>query len=106
MPSESPQHVELGKGGAVIVDELGAVPILTQPSNEEALLIELGGRLNKMQERRKQKYLLSPGQAAELIANIIVACGATTIGFRQELDRALTREQDRVKLIEEMQQRG
>lgn len=72
-PPAAGERVRIPAGGAILLDKLGAVAIRTEPDDEHALLIELGGRLNKSDVRRTEAYLLAPGQAAELVAAVVVA---------------------------------
>lgn len=92
--------VPIPRGGAVLIDALGAVAIEARPSGEPAVLIELGGRLNKTDERWSGQFLFSVGQAAELLANVAVAGNRAGRDFAAELDAALTREQERIGAIE------
>lgn len=77
----------------VIVDELGAVATRTQPRGEMAVYLEVGGRLNKRQERDARALLLSVGQAAELMAELVVAGHAGGPVFGRELEAAIERKQ-------------
>jgi hypothetical protein len=83
----------------VIVDSLGAVAIETasggKRTGELALYLEFGGRINKRPDQDEGAYLLSIGQAAELIASITVAAQAGGRTFAVELERAIAREQAR-----------
>lgn len=78
---EGAAEVVLLPGGAgVILDELGAKALMSRPTHggphEPAVLLELGGRINKTGKRyHPQQFLMSPGQAAELVAEI---AGAAT----------------------------
>jgi hypothetical protein len=79
----------------VITDSLGAVAMITAPRNELAIYLELGGRLNKRQERDEAGYLLAVGRAAELMASLVVAGQAGGREFSGELEAAIAREQAR-----------
>lgn len=81
---------------AVIVDSIGAVGMILAPGKQRALYLEVAGRLNKRQERDEGAMLLAPGQAAELVADVVVAVQAIgDRGFAQEFEEALAREQAR-----------
>jgi hypothetical protein len=94
------ERVDLPPGGAVLVDKLGALAIETEPAGELAILLELGGRLNKLDERSMVAYLMAAGTVAELVANVIVAVQRLGPGkgdkFRDELEEAIKAEQARV----------
>jgi hypothetical protein len=79
----------------VLLDGLGAVAMHVQPGNELAVYLELTGRLNKRRERDEAAYLMRPGQAAELIADLVVAGQAGGPVIAQELEGAIAREQAR-----------
>jgi hypothetical protein len=80
----------------VIVDSVGAVAMLLAPRQELALYLELAGRLNKRRDRDEGAYLFSIGQAAELVADVVVAAQASgDTGFARELEAAIAREQAR-----------
>jgi hypothetical protein len=70
------QTVDIGAGEAVLVDELGAVPILTSPAAQDAVLLDLGGKLNAREERWQGRFLFDPDQAAELVAELLASGGA------------------------------
>jgi len=76
VPPKAGEPVHVGEGEAVLVDELGAAPILLQMSDgsapARAVLLDLGGRLNKSAERAWGRFLFAPGQAIELVAELIV----------------------------------
>lgn len=93
--------IALGPGEAVILDMLGAEAIETQPAGETAILLELGGRLNKSADRWRGKFLMSAPQSAELIATIVVAArrGGST-EWIAEFDAALEREQQRLAAVD------
>lgn len=99
--------VPLPKGGVVLVDELGALGIRTEPGGELGVLVELGGRLNKDTGRWRGQFVMSVGQAAELVANIVVGAKRTGAEFSASLEQALAAEQDRLDAIEaEHDERG
>jgi hypothetical protein len=83
---------------AVILDELGCKAILTEPSNELAVVLDLGGRLNRTPARVEHRYIMSAGQAAELIADLTI--GARAVGgpaWLEELDRELAAAKARLE---------
>jgi hypothetical protein len=58
---------------AVLLDELGCVAILTVPAEETAVVMDLGGRLNRAHSRVVHRYAMSPAQAAELVVELLEA---------------------------------
>lgn len=70
------RRVEIGAGEAVIVDALAAHPLLTSPAAEDAVMVDLGGTLNRSDERWEGRLLLAPGQAAELVAELMASGAA------------------------------
>lgn len=60
-------------GEVVLVDELGAKALLAWPAEELAVIVEIGGRRNKLDARSLESYMLAPGQAGELVAAIVNA---------------------------------
>lgn len=83
-----------GDEDVVIVEKLGTAAIRTQPHNELAVVMDVGGRLNKQNERRERRFIMSPEIAAELVADIVVS--ATEFPeFAAELDIAIQRERER-----------
>lgn len=97
--------IPLGKDGAVLVDESGAVAIEVTPTGggdqQTAILLELGGKLNKSDDRWKGRFLLAVGQVAELMADLAVAAkNSGDQDFVRELDVALAREQARIAAID------
>lgn len=77
----------------VILDQLGGVAISTQPGADLGIYLELGGRYNKRDDRDERAYLLAVGQAAELVAELVVAGQAGGPAFSQELEKAIARKQ-------------
>lgn len=78
----------MGEGYACLVDEVGAVGFLSSPTvrqvkPETGIRLDLGGKLNKLPDRYFGRFLLSPGQAGELVAELIVA--AESLGARDVL---------------------
>lgn len=81
-------RVELmDEGEACLVDELGAVAMLTVPAHrgttpQVGVRLDLGGKLNKLPDRYHGRFLLSFGQAAELmaeLANAAISAGASDV---------------------------
>lgn len=93
--------VPLPEGGAVLIDQIGAVAIETQPAGEEAVVIDLGGTLNKTDERWKGKFLASPGQAGELVATLVYAVYNASDRAREIFGEEMTREQERLLAIQQ-----
>lgn len=93
-------HVPLDTGDAIILSGIGTMVIRTQPANEVAVVLDLEGKLNKLDIVDAHRYLMSAGQAAELVAEIIVtateaaAHGSDTGGttFLAEFDRVLAQK--------------
>jgi hypothetical protein len=70
------RQVDIGAGEAVLVDELGAHPLLTAPAAEDAVLLDLGGSLNRTDQRWEGRFLMAPGHAAELVAELMTSGAA------------------------------
>lgn len=85
----------------VILDQLGAVALRSQPAGELGIYLELAGRYNKREDRDERAYLLSVGQTAELIAELIVAGHAGGPDFSRELEAAIARKQRERGLVAE-----
>jgi hypothetical protein len=105
MPDES-NRVPMDVGDAVLCDAVGAQAVRFEAMDEVGLILDLEGRLNKLQVRVAHRYALRAGQAAELIAELVVASQvaagkgselAITGGqdFLAELDAAIANEQRR-----------
>lgn len=96
----SPERVNLGEGEAILLDALGARAIRATPTGQVGLMLDLEGRLNKRPERDVARYLLTAGQAAELVASLIAASQRAAketpagVDFTVEFERALAREQE------------
>jgi hypothetical protein len=60
-------------GSAVLVDELGSVALETLPAAERGVLLELGGRVNRSEERWSGKFLMSWQQAMELCSDVLTS---------------------------------
>lgn len=86
--------------GAVLVDELGVLAAEMHPTGELAVVLDIGGRVTNRTERERNRYLMRAGQAAELIAEIVVAAQRLEPHFRHELDRAIKREQERIAAVD------
>lgn len=83
-----------GDEEVVIVERIGTAAIRTTPHNELAVVMDIGGRLNKREETRERRFIMSPEIAAELVADIVVS--ATEFPeFAAELDIAIQRERER-----------
>ena len=92
-------------GDAVLVDSVGALVVRFDPSDEVGIVLDVEGKLNKLQVRDAHRYALSAGMAAELIAELIVAgqqaaaegsaLGITGRDFAAELEAAVANEQKR-----------
>jgi hypothetical protein len=100
------EHVRMDTGDAVLVDKLGAQVVKFAPSDEVGIVLDLEGKLNKLQIRDAHRYALTAGMAAELIAELVVAghhaaLEGSKLGitrgrrFGDELEAAITREQKR-----------
>jgi hypothetical protein len=94
----------LGVGDAVLVDGCGARVARFSPSDQVGLVLDLQGRLNGLAIRDTHRYLLTAGQAAELIAELIVAGNEAAVRgsdirlgstFADELEAAVALEQER-----------
>lgn len=72
--------VKIPEGGAVIVGQLGSKAIITSPHAQDAVVVELGGSLNKTPAREPWSgmFLFSPEQTVELVADLILTGGAFT----------------------------
>lgn len=77
----------------IILDELGAVAMRLEPGGRNAVYLELGGRFNKRTNRGQCGYVLAVGQAAELLAELVVAGQAGGADFTRELEPAIARKQ-------------
>jgi pheromone shutdown protein TraB len=104
--SVEPRREPLDTGDGVLVDAVGALVVRFDPSDQVGIVLDLEGRLNKLQIRDAHRYLLSAGMAAELIAELIVAGhqaarAGSRLGitggadFAAELEAAIANEQQR-----------
>lgn len=92
--------VPLPPGEAVLVDELGSAVIETLPAAEQAVVLELCGELVRSGgERFTGKFLMSPGQVGELIADLVASLSKSGVDVmklvKAELVEALARESNR-----------
>lgn len=103
------RRIKMDTGDAVLVDALGAKVIRTEPAGEIAVMLDLEGTLNKLDIRDAHRYLFAAGQAAELIAELVVAAqyavaAGAELGltdahdFAAELVAAISAAQDRIGL--------
>lgn len=101
-----PERERLDVGDMVLLDAVGAKVIKFEPSDEVGLILDLEGKLNKLDVRDVHRYAMPAGLAAELIAELVVAgqeagargsAMAVTGGhsFQAELDAAIAAEQRR-----------
>ncbi len=67
----TPKRMEVGD--VVLLDATGAQVVKFDPNGEAGIVLDLEGRLNKLQIRDVHRYALSAGMAAELIADLVVA---------------------------------
>lgn len=87
-------RVDLAAGEGVLLEALGALAVRTEPAGELALVVDLAGKLNKRPDRVHTRYLMAPGQAGELIAEILVAAQALgDAAFAVSMEAALARKQ-------------
>lgn len=102
----SEQPTRLDVGDVVLLDAVGAQCIRMHPSGEVGLILDLEGKLNKLNVRDVHRYVMPAGMAAELIAEIVVAAqdaaangsGLGITGgrdFAAELEAAIAFEQRR-----------
>lgn len=75
---------------AVLLDELGCIAIRTEPEGALAVILDLGGRLNKTTARVTHRYAMSVPQAAELVANLVVTARRTGADFIDSPDTVAT----------------
>lgn len=88
----------------ILVDALGAAAARMQPTDELAVILDVEGNRNRPPsagdyageaERVEERYLLAPGQAAELIVDVILAVRRGGLEAMHELDNALVAMKDR-----------
>jgi hypothetical protein len=80
--------------GAILLDKLGSELAVTAPAGELAIVLDLGGRLNKQTEEAERRFLMRPEQAAELLADLSLTLGRVP-GHRQMIEQAFEREKQR-----------
>jgi hypothetical protein len=99
-------RIRMEVGDAVLVDGIGSQVVEFEPSGEVGIVLDLEGKLNKLQIRDAHRYALSAGMAAELIADLIVSAEhavqeGSDLGitkgrsFGEELAAAIALEQQR-----------
>lgn len=101
----SGERVETGTD-VLLMDAVGAKAVRLERDGQDVgigLVLDLEGRLNKTPERAHRRAMLSAGQAAELIAALVVAAqvaqrelGDDGVLFSAELEAAVAREQARL----------
>jgi hypothetical protein len=102
----SARQQRAGVGDVMILDAIGSLVIKTEPDGDVMLMLDLEGRLNKLQVRDVHRYVMTAGQAAELLAELVVAGqqaahGGSPLGitegkeFAAELEAAIAAEQQR-----------
>lgn len=67
-------YVQFGEG-VILLDRLGSAMAFTTPHGELAVMLDIGGRLNKQTEDVEHRFLMRPEQAAELIADLSLTLG-------------------------------
>lgn len=103
--SEPQRTIPLDTGDPVLLDSVGARAGRMEPSGQVGLILDLEGKLNKLDVRDAHRYVMSAGMAAELIAELVVAAqvaaangsalGITGRNFSAELEAAIAQEQQR-----------
>jgi hypothetical protein len=68
--AHEPRVIDLPPGEAILLEALGSKAIITAPAAEFGVVLDLDGKLNKLTTREHHRFLLSPGQVAELIADL------------------------------------
>lgn len=98
------KFVPLDTGDAVLLDASGAQVVRMEPSGEVGIILDLEGKLNKLDIRDVHRYVMSAGMAAELVAELVVAGQEAAArgsaiaggrGFLAEFEAAIAREQAR-----------
>jgi len=92
-------YVALDTGDAVLLDAIGAMVARLEPAGQVGIILDLEGKLNKLQVRDVHRYILSAGQAAEMVARLVDAAQhANSIdagsNFAEEFAAAVAREQE------------
>lgn len=96
----------LDVGDVILLDAVGAQVVRMEPSGEVGIIVDLEGKLNKLDIRDVHRYAMPAGMAAELIAEIVVAAqvaaaSGSALGFvdaltfSQALEAAIGAEQAR-----------
>lgn len=85
-------ELRLDAGDAILLDRLGAAPIETRPEGTLAIVLDVGGRLNKRTDDVENRYLMRPGQAVELVTELVTALIRAGVGT-DDLDAAMERRQ-------------
>jgi hypothetical protein len=98
------QRVQMDVGDPVLMDSVGARVILTEPAGDVALLLDLEGKLNKLQERVAHRFLMPVGMAAELIAELLVTAQHAAVEEHERVQPFLAELEDRI--VEGQRQRG
>jgi hypothetical protein len=90
MPDDAVQFA----AGVILLDRLGSEMAVTKPAGELAIILDLGGRLNKQTEDAERRFLMRPEQAAELLADLSLTLGRVP-GHKQMIEAAFEREKQR-----------
>jgi len=93
---EPGDHVDAA--GAILLDAHGVEPIMLMGESGAgpAVVMELGGRINKTDERATHMYLASGAQVGELIARMVAAGRRVEPKLREEIEAAYTAEIERL----------
>jgi hypothetical protein len=86
--------VQFPAGKAILLDRLGSVLAAAKPSGELAIVLDIGGRLNKQTDDAEHRFLMRPEQAAELVADLTLTLSRVP-GSPKMIDEAIEREKDR-----------
>lgn len=98
------KRVPMDIGDSIAVDSTGALVVKFEPSDQIGIVLDLEGKLNKLDIHVAHRYALTAGIAAELVADLIVAGQhAAAVGsaceitggrdFLAEFEAALAHEQ-------------
>jgi hypothetical protein len=90
----SDDYAEFPAGKAILLDRLGSARAATKPAGELAIILDIGGRLNKQTEHVEHRFLMRPEQAAELVADLTLTLSHVE-GSPAMIDEAIEREKDR-----------
>lgn len=105
----------LDVGDVVLLDAVGARCVTLSAADTDdvvGVVLDLEGRLNKLEVRDVHRYVMSAGMAAELIAEVVIAAHSAGMhgsamelshgeSFRAELEAALLAEQKRRRHMKE-----